>query len=95
MSNDNKPGNIYLLSSKLKEIEPVTKDAHVDCDKVLEGAKGHCNEVLIIGQMNLQDDDGQPLSKQYIAGSTADKLKLLFMLERFKMDLLNGLYDGD
>ena len=92
--SENKPENIYLLQSKLKEIEPVTKNSHVNCDTVLEGAKGHCNEVLVIGQMSLQDDDGQPLSKQYIAGSTADKLKLLFMVETFKKNLMDGVYDG-
>lgn len=94
MAND-KPGNIYLLSSKLKEIEPVTKDSHVDCDIVLEGAKGYCNEVLVIGQMFVNSDDGVPTSKQYIGGSTADKAKLLFMIETFKKNLMDGVYDAD
>lgn len=66
-----------------------------NCDIVLEGAKGYCNEVLVIGQMFVNSDDGVPTSKQYIGGSTADKAKLLFMIETFKKNLMDGVYDAD
>lgn len=52
----------------------------IEPDKILEGAKGKLECVLIIG------------NNGYYASSTADKAKINLMLDQFKFDLLSGKF---
>lgn len=58
-----------------------------DSDRILEAALGELSEVLLIGRTNRND--------AYIASSTPDKAKLLYMVEQFRHNLLEGLYDEE
>ena len=58
-----------------------------DSNKILEAALGELSEVLLIGRTNSND--------AYVASSTPDKAKLIYMVEQFKHHLLDGLYDGE
>ena len=58
----------------------------IDPDNVLDGAKGALSTVIVIGHN--KDDD-----TSYIAASTADKKRLLWMIEQFKFKLFNGDFD--
>lgn len=55
----------------------------IDPDKVLDGAKDKLSSVLVIGYEN---DTGET----YFASSTSNTAELLFMLEKFKFQVLRG-----
>ena len=65
------------------------KIIHLDCDttldipadRVINGAVGRLQTVIIIGI----DNQGEP----YHASSVADKQEMLWIIEMFKMNLLN------
>jgi hypothetical protein len=58
----------------------------IEPDSVLDGAKGSLSTVIVIGH-NKHDDTS------YIAASTADKKRILWMIEQFKFKLFNGDFD--
>jgi len=58
----------------------------IDPDNVLEQAKHQLSTVIVIGHN--KDND-----TSYIAASTADKKRLLWMIEQFKFKLFNGDFD--
>jgi len=58
----------------------------IEPDSVLDSAKGVLSTVIVIGHN--KDDD-----TSYIAASTADKKRLLWMIEQFKFKLFNGDFD--
>lgn len=53
-------------------------------DKVLEAAKGQCNDVLILGY----SDDGH-----YYASSGMRTGDILLLLEQFKLSLISGDFE--
>ena len=66
--------NIYKFTGETRnDINP---------DDVLDGAKGQCENVLIVGN----DSEGN----LYVAASTAKVSELLRLIETFKFKLLNG-----
>jgi len=66
------------------KIQTVGADIHIECDKVLEAAKG-LKEVLVLGE----NAEGE----WYFASSTGDIGTLLWLVEAFKHDLLSGDFD--
>jgi hypothetical protein len=51
-------------------------------DKVLKGAVGCMNQVLVLGY----DKEGE----EYFASSWGDRAELLWLVERFKQQLMSG-----
>ena len=65
---------------------PFSPGQDIDPDQVLRGAIGNTKTVLILGYA----DDGA----LFVAGSTADKARLNYLVDRFKHKLLNGDFDA-
>lgn len=63
---------------------PKSSRLDVDPDVVLDMAKGELQQVLVIGTCHNGDD--------WIASHTGNPKDILFMLERFKFNLLSGAY---
>ena len=57
----------------------------VEADKVLNGAIGHLETCLVLGDMIN--------GALYFAGTSADKGEILFLIERFKHKLMCGDFD--
>lgn len=67
-------------------------DVELPADVVLEAAVGKVDKVLVIGSAERSVEEGGGIFFYY-AGTTSDKAVLLYWMEQFKHDLLNGVFD--
>ena len=68
-----------------KKIVALNNTSRVEPDVVLNAAVGELEEVIVIGDCL----DG----KKWLSASTADKQKLIWMIEQVKFKLMAGDYD--
>ncbi len=74
----------------MSNIIQFTGDSRLDieADKVIESSLGQgINQVLIIGYTDNGED--------YMASSTSDVKELLFMIEKFKFELMTGQFNEE
>ncbi len=74
----------------MSNIIQFTGDSRLDieADKVIESSLGQgINQVLIIGYTDNGED--------YTASSTSDVKELLFMIEKFKFELMTGQFNEE